>query len=154
MSEKRHTFEAQIEEGRGGGAFVRVPLDVERLFGTRGRVPIVASIDGVSYRGSIAPMGGAHVLGIVKSIRTAIGKDVGDSVHFSFQRDLEERTVEVPEALRKALDASKSAREFFTDLSYTQRKEYARWIATAKRAETRARRVQQAIEKLEKRERL
>jgi hypothetical protein len=53
-----HEFEATIEQGRGGGAFVAVPFDVEEVSGTKGRVPVVATFDGEVYRGSIAPMGG------------------------------------------------------------------------------------------------
>jgi Bacteriocin-protection, YdeI or OmpD-Associated len=56
--------------------------------------------------------------------------------------------VEVPEALAAALAASPDAAAAFERLAFTHRKEYARWVAEAKREETRDRRVQQALEML------
>ncbi len=148
MTPPEQSFQAEIEAGRGGGALVAVPFDVESVYGTRGRVKIKATFDGHPYRGSIAPMGGRHVLGIVKSIREAIGKSVGDTVAVTLELDTEERTVDVPPELAEALHASPAAAEFFQSLAYTYRKEYARWIAGAKRPETRSRRLAQAIDKL------
>ncbi len=143
-----HEFEAKIEQGRGGGALVTIPFDVEKVFGTKGRVPVVATFDGEVYRGSIAPMGGHHILGVVKEIRGKVGKDVGDCVQVVIKRDLEERKVDVPADLEVAMRSDSAAMEFFRSLSYTDRKEYVRWITSAKRADTRGRRVQKAIEML------
>ena len=98
-----HEFEAKIEQGRGGGAFVTIPFDVETVFGAKGRVPVVATFDGEVYRGSIAPMAGHHVLGIVKEIRGKVGTDVGDLVQVVIKRDLEERIVDVPADLAVAM---------------------------------------------------
>ena len=75
---KKYRFELEIESARGGGAFVRIPLDVRETFGTGGQVRVKAAFDGEPYRGSLAPMGdGVHVLGIRKAIRQHIGKDIG-----------------------------------------------------------------------------
>lgn len=59
------------------------------------------------------------------------------------------RTVEVPEDLQAVLQTSEVARAFFDTLAYSHRKEYVEWITSAKREETRTRRLGQAIEKLE-----
>ena len=154
MTPKRERFEAEIEAGRGGGAFVALPFDVEGVYGTRGRVKIKATFDGHPYRGSIAPMGGRHVLGIAKSIRDQLGKSVGDRVAVTLELDTEERTVDVPPELAEALEASPAAAEFYGGLSYTCRKEYAQWIAEAKRPETRMRRAAKAIDMLGRGEKL
>ena len=66
-------FDAVIEAGSGGGAFVLVPFDVKEAFGS-GRPKVRALIDGHEYRGSIANMGRGHCLGIRKDVRAAIGK--------------------------------------------------------------------------------
>lgn len=153
MSDEKR-FEAAIEAGSGGGTFVVIPFDVEETYGTRGRVKIQATIDGVAYRGSIAPMGGRHLLGVVKPIRLEIGKGVGDTVSIVLRQDLEERTVAVPEELAAALAENPDAARFFESLAYTYRKEYAQWIAGAKRPETRARRLETALEKLTRGDRL
>lgn len=141
-------FDAEIEEARGGGAWVAVPEDMFALFGARARLKVKASFDGVPYRGSIVPMGGMHVLGVQKAIREAIGKSVGDTVHVAVEQDTEPREVELPEDLAEALAADPSARAFFERLSYTHQREYTEWIVSAKRTETRARRVQAAVERL------
>ncbi len=74
-------FRAVIEEGRGGGAFVTVPFDVEAAFGKK-RVSVRATIDDRPYRGSLVRMGGPdHILGVLKEIRAKIGKRVGDEVY-------------------------------------------------------------------------
>ncbi|NNE47956.1 MAG: DUF1905 domain-containing protein [Rhodothermales bacterium] len=144
----KHELEAKIEKGRGGGAFVTIPFDVGIVFGAKGRVPVVATFDGEVYRGSIAPMAEHHVLGIVKEIRGKVGKDVGDLVQVVIKRDLEERKVDVPADLEMALRSDSTAREFFRSLSYTGQKEYARWITSARKAETRRRRIEKAVEML------
>ena len=144
-----HEFDAEIEAGRGGGAWVRVPFDVRDTFGTGGQVRVRASFDGEEYRGSLAPMGGGvHVLGVTKSVRSAIGKDEGDSVRVRLRRDTDERTVDVPAELAAALERAPAARRAYEALAYTHRREYAKWVAEAKRQETRDRRAAQTIDRL------
>ena len=78
---KKFKFTAKIEASDGGGAFVFFPLDVEEAFGTRGKVKVKATFDGVAYEGSLLKYGfPRHVLGLLKAIRAQIGKGPGDSV--------------------------------------------------------------------------
>jgi uncharacterized protein YdeI (YjbR/CyaY-like superfamily) len=72
--------------------------------------------------------------------------EAGDSVEVALALDREERTVDLPPVLADRLAANPEAAAAFEKLAYTHRKEYARWIAEAKREETRARRVDQALE--------
>lgn len=137
-------FEATVEAGPRGGAFVEVPFDPAEAFGGR-RPKVRATFDGHPYRGSIASMGGRPLLGLTREVRDAIGKDVGDRVAVTVTRDDEPRTVRVPPALAEALEGA-GLRERFDALAYTHRKEYAQWVAEAKREETRARRVAKAVE--------
>lgn len=144
----KHTFRAVIQEGRGGGAFVRIPFDVEQVFG-RKRLPVRAWIDGEPYRGTLVRMGEpCHILGILKEIRTRIGKDIGSEVEIVLDEDLEERTVEVPPDLLQALAGFPEAQAAFERLSYTHRRETVRPILDAKRLQTRQNRIQQVIEML------
>lgn len=110
----------------------------------RARIPVQATFDGVPYQGSVVSMGGAMVLGIQNGILAAIGKTIGDVVTVTIERDVAERTVEVPADLAKALRAA-GAREAFDALSYTARKEHVRGIEEAKKPETRATRVERAV---------
>ncbi|MEA2292081.1 MAG: hypothetical protein QOF17_1101 [Solirubrobacteraceae bacterium] len=110
------------------------------------RFPVVATVNGYTWRTTVTRMGGEHLLGLSRAVRQAAGAEAGDSVDVELELDTAERTVEVPEALAAALDADPAARETFDGLAYTHRKEYARWVDEAKRDETRERRVSQAIE--------
>ena len=94
---KKYTFKARIEPGRGGGAFVFFPYDVEKEFGTHGRVPVKATFNGLPETGSLMKYGHPqHVMGISKAIREKLGKKPGDTVDVEIWKDEEERTVEVP----------------------------------------------------------
>jgi hypothetical protein len=149
MNEKK--FTAVLEKPADGKdtAFVSIPFDVEKQFGTKGHVKVMATFDGHPYRGILANMGtGCHVIGVRKEIRQAIGKQVGDKIKVVIALDTDERVVDVPEDFLIVLNKSKKAKAFFDSLSYTNRKEYALWISSAKKTETRHRRLQQAIEKL------
>jgi Domain of unknown function (DUF1905) len=78
---KRYKFTATIEAGDRGGAYVLFPYDVEKEFGTKGKVPVEATINGVPYAGSLIKYGNPqHMLGILKSIRNQIGAGVGDKI--------------------------------------------------------------------------
>jgi hypothetical protein len=92
-------FEGVIQLSDGGGACVEVPEEVISALGGGGRIPVRATFDGIAYRGSIASMGGCKALGVLKQIRTSLGKGDGDPVLVTLIRDEEERTVDVPEDL-------------------------------------------------------
>ncbi len=84
-------FTATIHKSEGGGAFVPVPFDIRKEFG-KGRLKVNASFDGEPYSGSIVNMGfknedgsTCYVLGILKAIRTKIGKDIGDLVEVTIE---------------------------------------------------------------------
>lgn len=81
MNEKVYEFEAVIQKvPELDGAYVEIPFDVKEEF-KKGRVPVVATFDGVSYEGSLVRRGTpGHILGILKSIRAQINKQPGDSV--------------------------------------------------------------------------
>lgn len=147
------SFKAVIEAAGGGGAYVRVPFDVEKVYGKK-RVKVVATFNGVEYRGSLVRMGGPdHILPILKAIRKNIGKDVGDTVKVSVREDTEPRVVRPPKDFAQALKKSPRAAAFFRDLSYTHQREYVRWIEGAKRSQTRASRIERSVELLLKEQR-
>jgi hypothetical protein len=144
----KHTFRAVIENAGGGGAFVRVPFDVEQAFGKK-RVPVQATIDGVPYRGTLVRMGEpCHILVVLKEIREKIGKTFGDEVEVTLEEDIAPRVVEVPADLQEALQKDAAAQAAFTSLAFSHQKEYVRWIEEAKREETRRGRIAKTIEKL------
>lgn len=141
------TFEGVIEVSDGGGAWVEVPGAVIAELGGGGRIPVLATFDGVEYRGSIASMGGCMALGVLKGIRGELGKGAGDSVTVTVERDTAERTVDVPEDFAAAL-AEAGVREAFDKLSFSHRREHVQAILDAKKPETRTRRIAKAVEML------
>ena len=143
-------FEAPLKAHKGMDAhFIEFPFDVEKLYGTRGQVKVKATFDGVPYRGSLAKMGHhCHFLLVRKDVRSQIGKSAGETVRVTIERDTEERVVEIPDDLLAAFAAHPAAQAFFDTLSFTNRKEYAVWITSAKRPETRTDRLQKNIQKL------
>ena len=147
---KKYTFDAEIRAGRGGGAYVVFPYDAEKEFGTNGKVPVNVAIDGVPDKGGLFRMGTPnHILGVPKAIRDQIGKQPGDMVTIVLSRDEQPRAVAVPPELEARIKKA-GVLPFFESLSFTNRKEYSRWIAEAKKDETRARRLDKAIELLKK----
>ena len=110
------------------------------------RFPVVATVNGYTWRTSVARMGGEFLLGLNKEVRQGAGVQAGDDVEVTVELDAAPRQVEVPEALAAALAADPQAKASFHRMTFTHRKEYARWVAEAKQEETRQRRVQRALE--------
>lgn len=150
--EKIFEFDAIIQNGGEKwpeASCVYFPFDVQESFGTRGQVKINATFDGIPYRGSLAYMGSGHIVILRKDIKAQVGKGHGDTVKVTIQKDTQERIVEVPEELQNAFKTAPDAKAFYDQLSYTNRKEYARWISSAKRQETKERRLAKTIEMLD-----
>jgi hypothetical protein len=112
------------------------------------RFPVVATVNGHTWRTSVARMHGEFLVGLSKAVREAAGVEAGDTVEVELELDTPPRDVEVPEALARALAERPTARAAFDRLSYTHRKEHARSVAEAKREETRERRVAKVLESL------
>ncbi len=112
------------------------------------RFPVQASVNGYSWRTSVARMRGECLVGLNREVREHARVQAGDTVEVALVLDSAPREVEVPPALAAALAGDDAARAAYAKLAYTHRKEFARWIAEAKREETRERRVAQALEML------
>jgi len=89
--DREQTFDAVIVDAGGGGAAVVVPDEIVKTLNAGTRAKVIAWIDSEPYAGSLAPYSGVHYLGILKSVRRAIGKDIGDEVHVKLVVRQEER---------------------------------------------------------------
>lgn len=112
------------------------------------RFPVAATVNGHTWRTSVTRMGGRNVVGLNREVREAAGVQPGDPVDVALVLDTAPREVDVPPALAEALAADDAARAAFEALAFTHRKEFARWVAEAKKEDTRARRVEQALQML------
>ena len=146
----RHEFEVMLRGGRKGelAGWIEVPLDVEEVFGTRGRVPVKVTVNGLTYRSSMSPMGGCHVIPVRRDRAEAAEVRAGDRVSVAVERDTAARVVRPPPELARALAKNKAAKAAWDRCSYTHKREYADSIREAKKDDTRARRVRKAIEVL------
>lgn len=130
--------------------YIVVPFNVEKEFNRKGHIKVKTTIDGVAYRGMIARMkkNKPHLLIVSQAIRKQINKSPGDKVNIVMEVDTEERIVDMPKELTALLNKNPKAKDFFNTLSYTNRKEYARWIESAKKIETKQNRLSTTLEKL------
>lgn len=144
----KYTFNAEIQKA-DRGAFVLFPYDLLECFGSKKQVKVKCEFDGEPYRGSLVNMGSGPCIGILKSIQEKINKEPGDTVKVVLWKDEEERIIEIPEDLQLELDKSSTAKNLFDSLSYSNKKLYVDWIATAKRSTTREERIFRTIKYLE-----
>ena len=139
-------FTGTLAEARGGGRCVAVPFDAKEVFGSA-RAPVRGTVNGTPLRTRLMVYGGVTYLGLAREIREAAGIELGDAVAVELELDDAPREVTVPPELAAVLDAER-LRDAFDGLSFTHRREYAEWVATAKKAETRERRAAKAAEML------
>jgi hypothetical protein len=138
-------FNAQVQP-RGPAA--AVVLDAEQVAAVgegAQRFPVRAVVNGYEWRTVVARMRGESLLGLSRKIRESAGVEIGQSVAVELELDREPREVEVPAELAAALQTDADAQRKFDALAPSHRKEFARWVAEAKRAETRERRAAQAL---------
>ena len=139
-------FEATLES-RGRGHVVALPFDSGKVFG-KVRAPVRATVAGHTFRTTTMRYGGVDYIGLNREVRESAGARSGDVLTIDLEPDTDARQVAVPSELAEALAADETARKAFESLSYTHRREYARWITEAKREETRTRRLAKAVEML------
>ena len=145
---KKYRFKAKIEAGDGGGAYVVFPFDIEKEFGTKGKVPVQASFNGVPYAGTLIKYGNPlHLLPMPKAIREQTSTAPGDTVNVELWKDEQPRELEVPAEFKEAMKKA-GVMPLFDRLSFSHRKEYCRWIGDAKKEETRMKRVGKSVELL------
>ncbi len=149
MSVTKQTIEVKLEKHEKLEATgITIPFDVAEVFGAK-RVPVKAVVNESEYRGTIVRMGGRYMLGIPKVFREAAGIKAGDNIVVTLERDMDERTVAVPEDLAKQLRENTALNDAWDKLSFTLRKETVRALEEAKKPETRARRLAKTLEMMQ-----
>jgi hypothetical protein len=139
-------FRAELQRRGPAAAVVLDDAQVATVGEGAKRFPVVATVNGYTWRASVARMGGEFLLGLNREVREAAGVAAGDEVAVVVTLDDQPRDVEVPEDLADALASVPEAKARFDKLAFTHRKEYVRWVTEAKRDDTRRRRVAQAVE--------
>ncbi len=127
---------------------IEVPASLVEDLGAGRRPAVKVTINGFTYRSTVAVMNGAFMLPVSAENRAGAGIEAGQEIDVDVTLDTEPSTVEVPGDFAAALDAVPAARERFDKMPYTHRKEHVRAITEAKKPETRQRRITKAIEDL------
>lgn len=141
-------FRATIERGGKTATGVQVPDDVVSALSAGKRPPVKVTIGDHTYRTTIASSGGRFLVPLSAENRAAAQAVAGDEVSVDIELDRASREVIVPTDLADALAHDGDARRFFDELAFSHRKEWVRWIADAKKAETRSRRIGKTVESL------
>jgi hypothetical protein len=123
----------------------QVPPEVVADLGTGKRPPVQVTINGHTYRSTVAPMGGVYMLPISAENRELAGVSAGDEVEVKIELDTQPRAVQVPSDFQAALDHDAVAQRFFDGLSYSNKQQLVLSIEGAKTAETRRRRITKAV---------
>jgi hypothetical protein len=127
---------------------IKVPEEVVSALGKGKRPPVRVTINGFTYRSTVAVMGGDYMIGVNADNRAGANVKGGDEVDVDLELDTEPREVTVPPDFAAALDAEPVARRTFDALSYSNKSWHTLAIDGAKSAETRARRIAKSIEAL------
>ena len=144
------TFTTNVLQEEGMNATgIQVPAEAIAALGTQKRPKVTVSLNGYTYRSTVAAYGDVFMLPLSAEHRQAAGVKAGDEVEVTIELDMAPRTVEVPEDLAAALAAKPGATASFDALSYTMRKEYVRQVEDAKALETRNRRIAGIVAKLD-----
>ncbi len=141
-------FRTELVRGSGTTMGMIVPPEVVEALGQGKRPPVKVTINGYTYRNTVAVMGGNYMIGVASEHRKPAGVENGGVVEVTLELDSEKREVEVPSDFAEALAVDKLAGAAFEKLSYSHKRQHTLAIADAKTPETRARRIAKAIEML------
>jgi Bacteriocin-protection, YdeI or OmpD-Associated/Domain of unknown function (DUF1905) len=141
-------FRAIVQLSGKTATGIQVPAEVVAHLGSSRRPPLRVTINGHTYRSTVAPMGGVFMLPISADNRMLANVSAGDEVEVEVEPDDEPREVNVPPDFLEALDRDADARRFFDGLSSSNKQRLVLSIEGAKTAETRLRRIAKAVETL------
>jgi len=148
---ERKSFKATLERmpSNLGWVIIRIPLDVQEVWGTRGMLKVKGEINGFAFRTSLFPTGkGYHYLLVNKRMQTGAGASPGTVAQFRLEPDTEKRVATVPAELQRILKQDRSFRRWFEQLNYSTRKWITDWVVQVKGREARVRRAEQVSEQL------
>jgi hypothetical protein len=141
-------FRATVELGGKTATGIRVPAGAVDALGSGKRPRVYVTVGGHTYRSTVAVMGGDFFVPLSAENRAAAGVAAGDVVDVRLELDTDAREVTVPADFARALKADKGAARRFDALSYSHKRRWVLSIEEAKKAETRVRRIEKAVQML------
>jgi hypothetical protein len=144
----RVRFHTKILQAGKTATGIQIPNEVVEGLGSGKRPPVRITINGQTYRSTVAVMGGKFMVGVSAENREKTGVAGGDEVDVDIELDTEPREVTVPADFAKALKGNADARKRFDELSQSRKQWFVLGIEGAKTEETRERRIHKAIKEL------
>jgi hypothetical protein len=138
---KFRTYVEPPEPMRG----LEVPPGVVESLGQGKRPRVTITVNGHSWKSRVAIMRGRYLLGLSNANRQAAGVETGDEVEVELEFDPEPRVVAEPADFARALSADPIARTAYDRLPDGRKREHVRAIESAKKPETRIRRIERAL---------
>ncbi|GAA2778183.1 YdeI/OmpD-associated family protein [Streptomyces showdoensis] len=124
---------------------LEVPPEVVAALGGGARPPVTITVNGHSWKSRVAILRGRHLLGLSIANRRAAGVEIGEEVEVELELDTEPRVVAEPPDFARALDDDPLARAAYDDLTQSRKREHVRAVESAKKPETRRRRIEKVI---------
>jgi hypothetical protein len=141
-------FRTTIEQAGKTATGIQVPEEVVQALGSGRRPAVTVTINGYSYRSTVAVLGGRYMVGVSAEHRAGAGVAGGDEVDVDIDLDTAPREVTVPPDLAAALDTEPEARRTFDGLSYSNQSWHVLQVEGAKTDETRQRRIARSVDLL------
>jgi len=129
--------------------FLILPRGASAKLPTRSMTTVEGTINSHPFRATLEPDGQkSHWLKVDRKMREAAGAEIGDVIPLEIVSVGKEPEPRVPADLRKALAAAPKARALWSEITPVARRDWIHWITSAKRLETRARRIDNACKML------
>jgi hypothetical protein len=141
-------FRTTIQQSGKTATGIQVPDEVVEALGSGRRPAVRVTINGYTYRNTVAVIGGVYMVGVSAEHRAGAGVAGGDEVDVDVELDTAPREVAVPADFAAALDAEPNARRTFDGLSYSNKSWHVLQVTGAKTDETRQRRIAKSVDLL------
>jgi hypothetical protein len=145
------SFAATLEHDgtRLNWIIIRIPLDVHKVWGTRGTLRVKGTINGYAFRSALFPTGkGSHIMIVNKRMQAGGRVRIGALAKFRLEPDRDERVSGIPRELKRVLAEDKSLLRWYEKLNYSTRKWIGEWIEQVKSPQARIRRSEQIAVRL------
>lgn len=142
----KYEFDSEIKqlEGKIKWSVFYFPYSTTEELGLKGNIPVLITVDGYSFEHTLLPSRNGHYLVYNEFIKQAVGKDIGDTVHVTLEKDIKERKYIVPVHIEKALKESGVLEQYLKQPDYLKR-EQVNFIEVAKKEETKQNRLNKLI---------
>ena len=141
-------FRTTLEQSGKTATGFKVPPEAVDALGKGKRPPVKVTVNGYTWRNTVAVYGDVYLLGISAEHRAGAGVRAGDVLDVELELDTEPREVAIPNDLLSAFERAPAAHEAFEALSPSRKGYWTYQLDQAKTPETRARRVEKVVEAL------